>query len=131
MIVLDTHAWVWFLADPTKLSRPARAAIDAALDEEAVAVSSISCWEVALLAQRGRLEFAIPAADWLARATALPHFTFVPVDNEIAIESVALPSAVHPDPADRFILATARSLGAALVTKDARLRQSGVVTCVW
>jgi PIN domain nuclease of toxin-antitoxin system len=131
VIVLDTHAWVWFLADPARLSRAARAAIDAAMAEEAVAVSSMSCWEVAMLASRGRLQFTIPAAEWLAKATALPVFMFVPIDNEIAVEAVGLPSSVHPDPADRFIVATARSLGAALVTKDARLRRCGQVACVW
>ena len=54
MIVLDTHAWIWWVAVPDKLSARAHHAIDAA---EALGVCAISCWEVAMLVARRRLEF--------------------------------------------------------------------------
>lgn len=53
MIVLDTHAWVWFVGDPDRLSRPARAAIQGSLSDASIHLSSISCWEVALLVKKG------------------------------------------------------------------------------
>jgi PIN domain nuclease of toxin-antitoxin system len=43
MIVLDTHAWVWWVASPEQISEPARDAIDAAMAREEIFVSSISC----------------------------------------------------------------------------------------
>lgn len=131
MIVLDTHAWIWFLAEPARLSRRARRAVDAAAGRGQVFVSSISVWEVALLAHRGRLALKIAVEEWIAHAEGLPFLSFVPVDNRIAMRAVGLPAAFGPDPADRMIAATAAILGAALVTKDDRLQGAPGVTTIW
>jgi PIN domain nuclease of toxin-antitoxin system len=69
-------------------------------------------------------------ADWLARVEALPFLRFVPVDNRIALRSVAL-RAPHDDPADRIIVATALTLGTPLVTKDRRLRRLEGLRTLW
>ncbi len=130
MIVLDTHAWLWWLSDPDKLSRRARSAIDAALGP-GIHVSSISAWEVTLLVRKGRLTLRMPVDDWIARSEGLPFLRFVPVDNRIAVRSNALPAPMHDDPADRIIVATAQLLGAALVTKDQRLRRYRPVKSIW
>ena len=132
MILLDTHAWVWWVSDPERLPPPARAAIGDSLDAgHPVRVSSISVWEVAMLVQRGRLELTMDLGDWIAHAEAAPEIAFVPVDNRVAAGAVALDDFAHRDPADRIIVATALHLGATLITADARLRDYAPVATVW
>jgi PIN domain nuclease of toxin-antitoxin system len=103
LIVLDTHAWLWWLSDPDKLSRRARTAIDASLGSAAVHVSSISAWEVTLLVRKGRLTLRLAADEWIARSEALSFLRFVPLDNRIAVRSNSLPAPIHDDsrPDDR------------------------------
>jgi len=131
VIVIDTHALLWWVSDPSALSEPARKAIDAGVKSTSVHVSCISSWEIALLVQRGRLRLALDVRDWLCRCEALPFLTFVAVSNAIAVESVRLPDFPHADPADRIIAATALSLGAALVTKDDKLRNYPHLRTIW
>lgn len=131
MILLDTHAWVWWVGAPEKLSAGARERIDEAKESRQVFVSSFSAWEVALLVARGRLHLATDVDEWLGRCERLPFLRFVPVDHRIAIRSVRLPPPLHQDPADRIIVATALALGAELVTKDERLLNYPMVRTVW
>ena len=131
MIVLDTHALLWWVNDPATLSKPAKKAIDTAVKSRSVYVSCISSWEIAMLVERGRLKLTLDVRDWVCRCEALPFLTFVAVSNTIAIESVRLPDFPHADPADRIIAATALSLGAALVTKDDKLRNYPHVKTIW
>lgn len=131
MIVLDTHAWVWWVSNPELLSIPARRAIDDARHRNELYVSTISAWEVAMLVQKGRLALSLDVRDWIARSEALPFITFVTLSNAIAVESVRLPDFPHPDPVDRIIVATAMSMGARLVTKDEKISSYPYVTTVW
>lgn len=131
MIVLDTHAWVWWLDDPRKLPARARKAVNEAAADEAVYISTISTWEIMLLASGGRLEFRMDARDWISRSEALPFIHFVPVDNPIAIRSVRLPGSFHKDPADRIILATAMTMGAPVVSSDSRIKEYSHVKSIW
>jgi len=132
VMVLDTHAWVWWLAAPDRLPRKARARLDRAVGEgDTLRVSSISAWEVAMLVARGRLELTMEVGAWLAAAEALPGLEFVPVSNAVALRAVALPDTLPRDPADRFIAATALGLGATLVTGDERLRSYRPLPTLW
>ncbi len=131
MIVLDTHALLWWLDDPGRLGEQARRAIDAALPARALRASSISVWEIALLSARGRLDLGEPLERWLSRCEALPFLRFVPVDNAVAVRSVGLPSPLHRDPADRIIVATAVELGVPLLTCDEKLRRYPHVETLW
>jgi len=131
VIVLDTHAWVWFVSNPELLSRKASEAIEDAVVEKRVFISSISAWEVALLVARGRLQLTMEVDEWVARSESLPFFQFIPLNNTIAVKSVALPGPLHADPADRVIIATAHSLGAPIITKDKRLRAYSHIKTVW
>lgn len=131
MIVLDTHTWVWWVGDPERLSGRAATAIDGAIAEQKLFVSSISVWEVATLVDKKRLVMTLDVGDWIAKCESLPFINFVPVDNHIAFRSRRLPGSLHDDPADRMIVATALSLGATLVTKDRRLRDYGHVETLW
>ena len=129
MILLDTHTWIWWIDDTTRLSEKAKEAIDKAVIEGNVYISSISAWEIAMLVNKGRLKLKMDAATWVSYSEALPYVTFVPVNNRIAVNSVALP--LHPDPADRLIVATALYLGATIVTKDSKVATYDGVKTIW
>jgi PIN domain nuclease of toxin-antitoxin system len=131
MIVLDTHAWVWYASGSAELSERSRKAIESAAVAGLLYLSSVSALEVAMLGKRGRLQLTIDVRDWIARAEMLPGLRIVPVDNHIAVKSVFLPPPLHSDPADRIIVATALTLGATLITRDERLRQYHFVKTHW
>ena len=131
MILLDTHAWVWWVSGSGQLSAKARDAIERHRQDRSIRVSAISVWEVAQLVARGRLELTMDVDDWVARSEALPFLDFVPVDNRIALRSTRLPEPLHPDPADRMIIATALSIGAPLVTKDRKLHRYEPLSTIW
>ena len=130
MIVLDTHVWIWWVAQPEKLSDKARQEIDTAMNESRIHISSISCWEVSLLVRKGRLALTTKPEDWVAKSEALPFFRFEAVDNRIALASNTV-SDLHDDPADRIIVATALVLGMPLVTKDRKIQGYPGVETVW
>ncbi|HEX2770114.1 MAG TPA: type II toxin-antitoxin system VapC family toxin [Geobacteraceae bacterium] len=131
MIVLDTHAWVWWVSNPEMLSDTARQAIDDAVRRRELFISTISAWEVAMLVEKERLSLALDVRDWISRSEALPFVTFVPLSTAIAVESVRLPGFPHTDPADRIIVATALSLGARLVTRDKKLLNFAPSRAIW
>lgn len=131
MIVLDTHAWVWWAGNPELLSDHARDLIDKASADNHLYISSISAWEVALLVAKGRLELTMDVEDWMATFEALPSVNFLPVNNRIARKSVRLPAPLHADPVDRMIIATALTLGAVLVTKDEKILRYPHVQASW
>ena len=132
MIVLDTHALVWWVSDSRRLGARARRAIDAAVRaKEPIGVSCISAWEIAMLVKADRLRLAIPVDDWLAQVELLPFFEFFPVDNRISLRAVTLDGLTHKDPADRIIVATALGVGAALVTADERLQAYRPLKTIW
>ncbi len=130
MIVLDTHTLVWWVAGQSELSRTAKRHIEKELANGEVLVSSISAWEIAMLVNHGRLELAMEVEQWLGTVTKIQGLRFVPVDNEIAVQSVTL-TDFHKDPADRIIVATARRLSASLVTIDKRIRAYPYVKTIW
>jgi PIN domain nuclease of toxin-antitoxin system len=131
MIVLDTHTWIWFISKPEVLSKRAKKAVSAAVKEKSVLISSISAWEVAFLVTKKRLTLSLDVTDWIAKSENLPFIQFIAVSNSIAIKSVNLPQPLHPDPADRIIIATALSAGAPLVTKDKKLLHYPHVKTIW
>jgi PIN domain nuclease of toxin-antitoxin system len=118
MLLLDTHAAIWFATDDPSLGKRSRALIDTAVRAGHLAVSAISFWEFALLLAKGRLAVSLPA-DELRSMLLDTGVVEVPVSGDIALLSVSLD--LHPDPADRLIVATARLNHATLVTADERL----------
>jgi PIN domain nuclease of toxin-antitoxin system len=131
MIILDTHAWIWFISNPENLSKRAEKAVNVALKDKSILISSISAWELALLVKKKRLKLTLEVTDWIAKSESLPFIQFVPVTNSIAVKSVNLPLPLHPDPADRIIIATALSVGAPLVTKDKKLLAYSPIKTIW
>ena len=128
LIVLDTHAWIWSVDRPRLLSRKATSALRRARD---VGVAAISCWEFALLVRAGRIAIDRSPLEWMEQALADSGVTLLPLTPAIAVRSEELGPAFGGDPADKLIAATALVYGASLVTRDERLRSTGVVTTVW
>lgn len=131
MILLDTHALVWWVAGDARLSMAAGALIEASLREQAVLVSAITAWEVAQLVSREKLVLTLSVSDWLDTVAEIDGLRFVPVDHRVAADSVSLPGDFHKDPADRFLVATARALGATLLTCDDKIRDYEHVRTFW
>jgi PIN domain nuclease of toxin-antitoxin system len=132
MIVLDTHALVWWASGSAQqLSPKALRAIEKEQRNGEIIVSSISSWELAMLTERGRLALAMEISPWLALVEQIERLRFVPVDNAIALASVALPGEFHKDPADRIIVATARALGAPVISADEKIWSYPHVRSVW
>jgi len=119
MILLDTHVLLWRAAEDSRVGKRATRKIDRALAEEKVLISAFSFWEIAVLANAGRLRLRATPDDF--RAAALEAgVREVPVDGRVAILSTRL-QGMHADPADRIIVATALELGATLVTADSAI----------
>lgn len=121
MILLDTHALVWWQQEPSPL--PTRV-WDRIARAKRVYVSAISCWEVATLASRGRIQMDRPLGQWIADMRAEPQIRLHPLSPDAAIQVLELErTGFHPDPADRLLYATALGLGVPFITRDARIRR--------
>ena len=83
----------------------------------------MSIWELAMLEKRGRVALPRNIRSWIEDALSPPGVSVAPLTPEIAVESVHLPGDLHGNPADRMLIATARVLGATLLTKDHRMIQ--------
>jgi PIN domain nuclease of toxin-antitoxin system len=105
--VLDTHAWIWWVTKDRRLSGRARTTIERSSGRGELYLSIFSVWEMAKKVEKGQLALDRPLDEWL--------------DAALAAEGLQL--------AD--IVATARSLEAAVVTRDERLRDYKHVRTVW
>jgi PIN domain nuclease of toxin-antitoxin system len=126
VIVVDTHALIWWITGDARLSERARELIN----RSAVGIAVITCWEIALLAARGRIALDDHITDWWHDVLALPSTALLPLTIEVAHTAARLRDPIR-DPADRLIVATALHQGVALVTKDERIRAAGVVQTIW
>ena len=116
--VLDTHALIWLLEGNDRLGEMSRGLVRAAAASNTLCVSAITPWEIAMLVTKGRLSFNREVGQWLKVALEMPGIGLVPLSVDISVASTQLPGDFHADPADRIIVATARQLGAPLVTED-------------
>ena len=126
MIVLDTHALLWWASEPRRLSRRAAAEIAKA---ERVGLPAIVFWEIALLVRKGRIELGVPVVSWVERILQIPRCEALPLNAIMALQADGLD--MHADPADRFIAATALHLGAPVVTKDRLLANVKGLRVIW
>jgi PIN domain nuclease of toxin-antitoxin system len=133
MIVLDTHALIWWVNGDSKLSARARKVIESEMtvDGGKILVSAITAWEIAMLVNKNRLVLTMDLIEWLDTVRSIDAVQFVPIDNEVAVQSVQLPGDFHPDPADRMITALARHYSAMLVTSDDKIRNDRHVKTIW
>jgi PIN domain nuclease of toxin-antitoxin system len=125
--LLDTHILLWWLGPATRLSRAQWEVIEQAGPEEPLWVSEITLWEIATLHSLGRIELRLGLRDWLEKATSHPLVRRFGISPAVAAEVAALPDTFHREPADRILVATARILGATLLTQDRRIIEAAVV----
>lgn len=130
-VLLDTHALLWWQAGSRRLSNRAKLSMSAA---QRLLVSPISCWEVAMLVAKGRVQLDRPTAAWVRDLLAQDRVQAAELTPGIAVAAAEL-ADFHGDPADRLLYATARSLHAHLLSKDQLLRRYGAaqgdVAVVW
>ena len=121
-LLLDTHIWLWSLAEPQQLSRRVRQELNDQNNE--LWLSPVSTWEALLLHSKGRIRLHANVPNWVTQATM--HLREAPLTHEIVVVAQELP-LLHQDPADRFLAATAATLGLTLVTADQRLLGLGTI----
>lgn len=124
--ILDTHILLHWMAGTAPLLKKHRDVIDAANEEGPLWVADITLWEIATLHSLGRIKLDLPLRDWLERATAPPLVRRASLTPAVAADVASLPESFHRDPGDRIIVSTARVLGATLLTRDDRIRDSGL-----
>jgi len=120
-LLLDTHVLVWSLEEGPRLGASTKKELNEAARQNRIAISAITPWEIALLVSKDRLQLGVDVMVWVRDALAIPGVRLVPLDPEIAVASTRLPFEMHADPADRILVATARHIGATLVTADRAL----------
>jgi PIN domain nuclease of toxin-antitoxin system len=129
MILLDTHALVWAVAESKRLSRAAAASIRKARGEDGLAIAAITLWELAALVARGRIQ--VYGTVETSVRVLIEGVSVKPLTLEIAALATQFPDDYPRDPADRLIGATARAEGLALVTQDQALRRSTLLKTIW
>jgi PIN domain nuclease of toxin-antitoxin system len=122
-LLLDTHIWIWSQLAVAKISAKVKRALEN--DANEVWLSPISVWELALLVEKRRITLDRDVAQWATQSAAT--LKEAPLTSEIVLESTRF-RLPHDDPADRFLVATARTLGLTLVTSDGRLLGSKAVS---
>jgi PIN domain nuclease of toxin-antitoxin system len=129
-LLADTHVLLWYLSGDRKIAATHRKAIESAeRKQQRVGVSVASLWEVAKLAQLGRIRTPGAIAPFIEGIETHACFEVIGITGAMAIESTNLGAAFPKDPFDQMIVATARVLGVRLLTSDLRIIDSQAVTC--
>ena len=128
-ILLDTCAVIWIVSSPERLTDAARSAVSSKTAE--IFVSPISCAEIACLSERKRIDLDRHWKTWFNHFIELNGWTAVPIDLKIIQEAYSLPGHFHDDPADRIIVATARSNEFNIVTSDRKILDYPYVKSIW
>jgi PIN domain nuclease of toxin-antitoxin system len=119
VILLDTHAAIWFTTEDDALGKHSLAFAQQAAAEDRLYISAVSFWEIAMLTAKGRLE-AVDSPTEQRHRILSSGIREAPLTGDIALLAVELKN-LHGDPADRFIAATAIAHNATLLTADKRL----------
>lgn len=124
-LLWDTCAAIW-IYEQAPLAKPAIDAMSAAYREGVPSyVSPITAWEIGMLSARGRLQLLLKPERWFANLFEVPGVRLADLSPDVLIASSYLPGKPPKDPMDRIIAATARDLGATLITRDRVLLDYG------
>ena len=128
MILLDTCTLLWLVADPSKLSDPAKEVLSK--EDEPLFISAITAFEIGLKHRKGRLSLPMEADVWYERALAFHGLGEIQVSGKIAARSTMLPE-LHADPCDRIIVATAQLQNLTILTPDDLIKAYPDTKVVW
>ena len=119
IILLDTHVWLWYASGVSQgISRNLRTLIEKLTPNSAVKLSAISLWEIGILVMKDKITLIPSVKEWVYKALGDTRVSVEDIHTDIALESTLLPRELRGDPADRIIIATAKHLGATLITRD-------------
>ena len=121
-LLLDTHAFLWWVTDDPALSGAARTAI--ADESNTISVSAATAWEIATKHRLGKLDEAAGACDRFTELVAADGFLLMPIDASHAIKAGSY-RVPHRDPFDRMLAAKSELEGMKLVTRDLAFKQFG------
>lgn len=119
MILMDTHILLWFHQGNKAISPSQVKDLCKAQQKRELFLSAISVWEIAMLEKLKKVALNTSLELWLR--DAIRDITILPIDHAVSLESVRLPYCEHKDPADRFIIATARIHNLKLATHDQKI----------
>lgn len=114
--IVDTHAWLWSLASPERLSAEARALLSSS--GNVVYLSAASAWELAIKAALGKIDLPEPVEAFVPARMARQGITALPITHAHALRVSTLPPH-HRDPFDRLLIAQALVERLPIVTADA------------
>lgn len=126
-LLLDTHTFLWWLADDPALSEPARSAIANSRNE--CFLSMASCWELAMKCSLGKLRLSQPVERFIPDQLSENGFQLLPIEFRHVAKVETLPFH-HRDPFDRLLVGQALVEKMTIVSVDAVLAEYGV-RCIW
>jgi PIN domain nuclease of toxin-antitoxin system len=128
LVVVDTHAWYWWVTGDRNLSAIARRRLNRDRD---IVVPAICLLEMSNMALRGRVTLTVEIAQFLEEALAWDGVRLAPITPRIAVATSDLASAHSLDAMDALIAATATTLRVPLVTRDEKLQALPNLQVVW
>ncbi|HVN91230.1 MAG TPA: type II toxin-antitoxin system VapC family toxin [Candidatus Binataceae bacterium] len=118
-LLLDTHIVLWLDSGDERLKPATRSLIDDCWRAGGeIFLSAVTAWEIALLADTGRIALDVPVEEWINRFLSRPGIVAAAFDPLAASRSYMFRRLEHRDPADRLLIATAIGLACPLVTYD-------------
>ena len=127
-LLLDAHAVIWAVDDPSKLSPRAITALQDSTND--LLVSAGTLWEISIKVGLNKLSLSMPYRPWMNQAIADLGLTVLPITVEYADVQAGLPQH-HRDPFDRLLVAQAQIEQVSVVSNDALLDQYGRITRLW
>jgi len=119
MIILDTHIWIWWVDYSPRLTKRLQELIKIH-QPNGLGISIFSCWEVAKLVEKNRLQLTCSVEEWLNTGLAYPNIQLLPLSLPIILKSTQL-EGFHNDPADQILVATALIHNCPLLTVDTKI----------
>ena len=129
--LFDTHAWIWWNAQPDAISPAVKTLLANPEQHEGLLLAAISVWEFSQLLEQGQLTLTCAAEDWIDQALDMPGLKLAPLTPRIAFRATTLPGSPPADPIDQLIVATAREENATIITKDPVIADYQHVRILW
>jgi len=118
-ILLDTHVWLWWVAEPERLRASVRRQI--ADRDNTILLSAASSWEIAIKWAVGKLHLPEPPEEFVPKRLSRDAISSLSIEHVHALRVASLPLH-HQDPFDRLLAAQAQVEGLPLVTVDKQFK---------